>query len=199
MGIEIDLLNEYGGQSVVFAKKEFLFHEGSEALYYYQIVAGEIHMCNYGESGKVHIQGIFKDGQSFGEPPLFGDFHYPASALAATSTELIRLSKEAFHRLLSSHPEIHLGISKTFAQRLFFKARLGSEISMNPPDKRILGLFHHIKFDVLGLSAPHSYEVKMTRQEIADLTGLRVETVIRTIKALEKAGKLKIENRHVFY
>jgi CRP-like cAMP-binding protein len=39
--------------------------------------------------------------------------------------------------------------------------------------------------------------VELTRQEIADMTGLRVETVIRTMKAMEEKGMLKIENRKV--
>jgi CRP-like cAMP-binding protein len=42
------------------------------------------------------------------------------------------------------------------------------------------------------------YLINFTRQQIGDLTGLRVETVIRTIKNLEKKGALKIINRKVY-
>jgi len=40
--------------------------------------------------------------------------------------------------------------------------------------------------------------VEITRQQIADLTGLRVETVIRSIKSLERKGELSIVKRKVY-
>lgn len=35
---------------------------------------------------------------------------------------------------------------------------------------------------------------KLTRQQFASITGLRTETVIRTLKKLEKEGFVKIED-----
>jgi CRP-like cAMP-binding protein len=39
--------------------------------------------------------------------------------------------------------------------------------------------------------------VPFTRQQLADMTGLRVETVIRTIKMMEKNGKLFLDGHKV--
>ena len=39
----------------------------------------------------------------------------------------------------------------------------------------------------------------LTRQEIADFTGLRVETVIRTLKRMEQEAKIEIRNRKLYY
>jgi CRP-like cAMP-binding protein len=36
-----------------------------------------------------------------------------------------------------------------------------------------------------------------TRQQLADMTGLRVETVIRTVKKMEKEGKLCLEGHKI--
>jgi CRP/FNR family transcriptional regulator, cyclic AMP receptor protein len=43
----------------------------------------------------------------------------------------------------------------------------------------------------------HEYVVPFTRQQLADMSGLRVETVIRTIKKMEGDGKLKIVGRKI--
>jgi len=40
--------------------------------------------------------------------------------------------------------------------------------------------------------------VPFTRQQLADMTGLRVETVIRTVKQLQKEGKLEIKEHKIF-
>ena len=41
-------------------------------------------------------------------------------------------------------------------------------------------------------------KVNLTRQQIANMTGLRVETVIRTIRHLNEIGSLDIVNGKVF-
>ena len=41
------------------------------------------------------------------------------------------------------------------------------------------------------------FVVPVTRQEIADMTGLRVETVIRKVGLLEEQGKLYISDRKI--
>ncbi|WP_238349718.1 helix-turn-helix domain-containing protein [Chryseobacterium cucumeris] len=41
--------------------------------------------------------------------------------------------------------------------------------------------------------------VPLTRQQIANLTGLRVETVIRSIKKMEREHILKLIGRKILY
>lgn len=48
-------------------------------------------------------------------------------------------------------------------------------------------------------NSPYSYEVKFSRQQLAAITGLRLETVIRSLKKFEKDGLLKIIKGTVFY
>jgi len=45
----------------------------------------------------------------------------------------------------------------------------------------------------------YSYEVPLTRQQLACTTGLRVETVIRCIKKMETEKKVKIINGKIFF
>jgi len=41
-------------------------------------------------------------------------------------------------------------------------------------------------------------QLKLTRQQLANMTGMRVETVIRTMRSMHEKGKLKIEKGRVF-
>jgi CRP-like cAMP-binding protein len=43
-----------------------------------------------------------------------------------------------------------------------------------------------------------NFYIPYTRQQIADMTGLRVETVIRTVKQLQKEGKLEIMQHKIY-
>ncbi|MEX0997460.1 MAG: Crp/Fnr family transcriptional regulator [Flavobacteriaceae bacterium] len=193
-----DLLYTFGAEKLSFSKGEQIFSEGQPALCYFQILSGEVKMNNFNDDGKEFIQGIFFKGQSFGEPPLFADVKYPAHAEALSEAEVLRVSKENIMALLKAHPEEHLTITKALASRLYYKAIMATELSSQEPEHRILRILDYLKKHVHDLKEPFSFQVDITRQQIADLTGLRVETVIRATKSLEKKGELKIKSRKLF-
>nr|WP_294928376.1 Crp/Fnr family transcriptional regulator [uncultured Flavobacterium sp.] len=196
--ISTEVLEKYGAAKKFFNKSEIIFEEGNLPTHYYQIISGEIKMSNYNDDGKEFIQGIFYKGQSFGEPPLFLNQKYPANAIAVEDTEIFLLTKVNFMKLLEENQAISLKIIENLAQRLYYKSVMAAEMSTQEPEHRILKLIDHgiayfnFKKDANG------FLINFTRQQIGDLTGLRVETVIRTIKSLEKKGFLKIINRKVY-
>lgn len=196
--IDETLLLKFGAHSLFLKKGEILFEEGDTAKYFYQIISGEIKMNNFNDEGKEFIQSIFTKGNCFGEPPLFIDKPYPANAVAIVDSEILAIAKEAFFKLLYSNPEAHLSMTENLAQRLYFKSVMASEISSQEPEHRILKLIDYFKESISKLKPAEKYKVDLTRQQIADLTGLRVETVIRSIKSLEKKGLLIIEDRKVY-
>lgn len=193
-----ELLEKYGALKKSFGKNDIIFEEGNLPTHYYQIISGAVKMSNYNDDGREFIQGIFYKEQSFGEPPLFLNQKYPANAITVDDSEILLLAKSNFLKLLEENPAISLKIIESLAQRLYYKSVMAAEMSTQEPEHRVLKLIDHgiayfnFKKDANG------YLINFTRQQIGDLTGLRVETVIRTIKALEKKGLLKIINRKVY-
>ncbi|PIF32731.1 CRP-like cAMP-binding protein [Flavobacterium sp. 9] len=196
--IAIDLLEKYGALKKIFAKNETIFEEGNLPTHYYQIISGEVKMSNYNDDAREFIQGIFYKEQSFGEPPLFLNQKYPANAIAVEDSEVLLLPKNSFMKLLEENSAISLKIIENLAQRLYYKSVMAAEMSTQEPEHRVLKLIDHGIAYFNFKKDPNGYLISFTRQQIGDLTGLRVETVIRTIKALEKKGILKIINRKVY-
>lgn len=195
--IDISLLEEYGAKLEAFSKGDYLFHEGNRAKFYFQVKKGKIKMFNINAEGKTFVQGTFKANEGFGEPPLFDESPYPAYAVAEVDTVMFKLSKSRFLKLLKENPDVHMKFTKTLAVRLKYKSMLLKEISSFKPEHRILSLIDHIKKETPS-DGEEKLMVKLTRQQIADLTGLRVETVIRSVKMLEKEGELEIINRKIY-
>jgi len=185
------LLLKSGAKKLYLKKGETLFYAGDMPKYFYQIISGELKMNNFNDEGKEFIQGIFTAEMSFGEPPLFIGKPYPANAEAITDTEIYALHKDAFFDMLNRQPDVSIDISVTLSQRLYFKSIMASEISSHDAEHRIIKLIDYFK-EIVGVKTEDKYRVSLTRQQIADLTGLRVETVIRSIKNLEKKGALRI-------
>lgn len=196
--IAVELLEKYGAVKKSFDKNDIIFEEGNLPLNYYQIISGEVKMSNYNDDGREFIQGIFYNGQSFGEPPLFLNQKYPANAIAVEDATIFILIKENFMKLLEENPKISIKIIENLAQRLYYKSVMAAEISTHEPEHRVLKLIDHGIAYFNFQKDSNGFLINFTRQQIGDLTGLRVETVIRTIKALEKKGELKIINRKVY-
>ncbi len=190
-----NLLLNYGATIENVEANEVILSEKKRADFYFQIKTGEVKMFNLNENGKEFVQGIFYEGESFGEPPLFADFKYPASASAIKATELYKLAKSQLFELLTNNPEINLKFTKALAKRLYYKATILKEISVHPPEHRILALIDFLK---RKYGTEKLFQVELTRQQIADLTGLRVETVIRAIKQLELDGEIKLIKHKVY-
>ena len=195
--INEELLIDFNAKIVSFSKGETIFLENETARFYYQIINGAVKMNNYNDDGKEFIQNVFYKTQSFGEPPLFIDVKYPANAIAFSDCKLFKLDKNSLFDLLYKHPEIHLNITKSLANRLYYKAIIASEISSQEPEHRVLRFFDYLK-ETAKINGDFTYKIEYTRQQIADALGLRVETVIRAIKNLEKKKKVLIIKRKVF-
>lgn len=193
--IDLALLKRYGAVEKHLRQGEMLFQEGDEAVFFYQILKGSIKMSNYNDEGQESLQGIFEANQSFGEPALFGDFPFPANAEALQNTQLICLEKSRLIQLLQDHFEVHFQLLATLSRRLRYKAILSKEIKGNDATNRILSLLQYLKGEA---KVEGEYQVNITRQIIANLTGLRVETVIRSIKSLDKSGQLTLKDRKIF-
>ena len=193
--IDENLLKKYGATHKKLQKGEMLFSEGDEAFFYYQILSGKVKMNNYNDNGKETIQGIFGAGKSFGEPAILGDFVFPANGEGVEDAVLIRLEKSRFFQLLQENPEVSIGLLKVLSHRLRFKAIMAKEVKGHEAEHRIMTLLKYLK---KNSETDGEYCVDITRQTIANMTGLRVETVIRAIKNLKDKEMLQVKNRKLF-
>jgi CRP-like cAMP-binding protein len=198
MNISPDLLLQYGAVVKHYRRHDNIFREGQVAFYYYQIHTGLVKMINRGEEHDF-IQGIFTEGESFGEPPMIGAFPCPASAIAITDVQLYALPRRHFIELLRANFEVHFSFTVHMCNRVLYKAELLKSINLGLPEERIIAVIDLLKSKLSRDRYGHDghFVVPVTRQEIADMTGLRVETVIRKVGMLEEQGKVVVADRKI--
>jgi len=198
MIIDINILLAWGAVYKKLGRGEFIFSEGSQCSYYNQLVSGIVKWVNIDDDGKEYIQTMIEPGECFGELPLFDDGLYAASAIAEEEVVLIRLRKNTFLQLIKEHNEIHFAFTKLLAKRVRFKFLLLKSIAYHAPEVRISTLLSYLKKEHKNFCA-NCNQLKLTRQQIADMTGLRVETVIRSMRNMHDVGDIVIERGKVFY
>lgn len=138
MFIDTDILITWGGASKRLKKGDYIFHEGERARFYYQIISGRVKMFNINYDGREFTQAEFTDGESFGEPPLFIDVPYPATAQACEDTVLIKIEQDKFDRMLTEYPALQRKLIALLAMRIYRKSSTLREIVNNAPEARIL-------------------------------------------------------------
>lgn len=198
MNISPDLLRQYGAVVKNYRRHDVIFRENQVAFYFFQMTTGLVKMVNHGEEHDF-IQGIFTAGESFGEPPMIAEFPYPASSVAITDIQLLALPRKHFIELLRDRFDIHLQFTIHMCQRVQQKAEILKAINLGQPEERILAVIDLLKAKLSReqYGQANHFVVPVTRQEIADMTGLRVETVIRKVSLLEEQGQLHIADRKI--
>ena len=195
--IDIDLLLASGAAFKKVAKSDIIFSEDSCCCFYYQLVSGQVSWLNINDDGKPFIHTIIQPGESFGEMPLFDDGPYSATAMAIEDSIVIRLHKPVFLQLLKENHSLSMKFTHLLATRLRHNFNLLKSFANGEPEKRIRVILDHLKKEKRNLCMDCS-QLKLTRQQIADMTGLRVETVIRSMRHMHERGELQINKGKVF-
>lgn len=198
MVIKERILYKAGASLEIFGMDDIIFKEGSAPKFYFQIIEGSVKLNNYSEGGKESIQLILEKGNSIGESLLFVEKLYPVNAVATSVCSVLKLEKGLFFNLLNEHPQICLDMNRNISNSLYFKFIMNQNNSSQDPVVKLITLMDYLK-SLQPQQEPFTFQVPLTRQQMANLTGLRVETTIRTIKIMEKERIVKIQNRKILY
>ncbi|MBX8813737.1 cyclic nucleotide-binding domain-containing protein [Ochrobactrum sp. MR34] len=95
----------FGAERMVLRTGRELFHEGQSADCAYIVVSGSITLFHEGKQGRVNLRSI-SSGSVLGEMALIAQTSRLTGAVADTETEVIRLSRSIFHRILEEYPEL---------------------------------------------------------------------------------------------
>lgn len=191
------ILRSAGATTEHYDVHESIFLENQIPEFYYQIVEGKVKLTNYSADRKEALHNILGSGQSLGESALFLQT-YSVNAITLSPCTVLKLPKPAFMELLVTDPEFSREINRRISSYLHFKHIMGQIIYNYNPTKKLQTLLDYLK-SINREKERFTLQIPFTRQEIANLTGLCVETTIRTVKKMERNKLLKIKNRHIIY
>ncbi|MEO7504266.1 MAG: cyclic nucleotide-binding domain-containing protein [Sphingomicrobium sp.] len=194
--LDNDELLEYRrtGSTVSLESGKPLFFEGDPADAVFTITTGALRLSKLLADGRRQIAGFLFPGDFLGL--TVEDVHL-FTAEAVVPSELCRFSRPRFERFLDEHP--HMG------RRLFAVA--AHELAAARLQVVLLGrktATEKVVSFLLWLASrcrKHGYladdvELPMTRTDIADYLGLRIETVSRELSGLRARHMIKLTGMH---
>lgn len=94
----------------------FLQNDPAEALFL--VLDGWVKVFRLTAEGAEAVIHVFRDGETFAEPAVFGLGAYPASAEAATDARLLAIPGKAVVEQLQADPAVALRVIGLFSQRM---------------------------------------------------------------------------------
>ena len=167
-----------------FHAGEFAFFEDDKPEWFFIVVSGRIKALKHSSSGKEFIIAFLGPGEMLGELAVFENKPYPASAQAVTETTLLVMKREDFIRFLTRHPEIALRIITALGERLRTAQGRLRDLAGERAEQRLTRI-------LIMLSSRLGNNLPFTRQEIADMSGLTIETAIRIMSRLREGGIIR--------
>jgi CRP/FNR family transcriptional regulator len=182
----------------VFRKNETILHEEDTNEYMYTILSGSVKVIQITDEGRETILAMHKTGDFFGEMSLIDGKTMPATVLALEDTHTAIISKREFRDLMSTEKVLDnlLVILCTRLRESWNKIQM---LNFNNAAHRIKMLFTMLSYeygekDTDGVTL----NIKLTHQNIANMTGITRETVTRVIDRWQKDKEITIlKNRQI--
>jgi len=92
--------------SVKFDKNSIIFYEGDSSKYLYCLVSGITKLYKVTSSDKEIIMKYFHSQELIAEVANFENIPYPATCMAYTNVELIKIDFEKFKKIVYNNPEL---------------------------------------------------------------------------------------------
>jgi CRP/FNR family transcriptional regulator len=176
-----------------FEKNETILYEEDTNEFMYIILLGKVKVIRTTEDGKEIILSIHQSGSFFGEMSLIDGKTSPASVVATEDSLISIISKTDFFSIIFSQDKITKNLLEILCERLRKSWDTIQLLNFNNAAQRAKMLFLMLSDDY-GEKTPEGIilNIKLTHQDISDMTGLTRETVTRVIDKFQKNKEITI-------
>ncbi len=190
---EIGLLNGIGRRRTLAAGEQVMW-EGDEAVLVANVIEGVLKLSSHSADGKEQILGLVYPSDFLGRP--FGETS-PYGIEALTEAQICVFERTDFDRFAREHPRLeHKLLERTLAELDRTRRWMVLLGRMNAEQKVASFLLEMAeRLGVRAIDGPVRFALPLSRQQIADVLGLTIETVSRQLTRLRNEGAIELPSR----
>lgn len=175
-----------------YKAKQIIFLEGDDADYAYAVLDGHVALSKTSPSGKEFVVELLPQGELFAVIALLEKRPYPLTARAQSASEVLEIPKTTVTEIAKEHPELHQGLLAIVSGRLRSSHNVARSLAHERVEVRIAAALIALVPQFASGNSVSDANLRITRQELADLTGTTIETATRVTKAMERDGLIAI-------
>ena len=191
---EIGLLNGIGRRRKLSAGEQLMW-EGDEAVLVANVIEGVLKLSSHSADGKEQILGLVYPSDFLGRP--FGKTS-PYGVEALTDAHICVFERTDFDRFAREHPRLEHKLLERTLSELDRTRRWMLLLGRMNAEQKVASFLLEMA-ERLGTNQASGPEttvaLPLSRQQIADVLGLTIETVSRQLTRLRNAGAIDLPSR----
>lgn len=170
-------------------KKKTIFSEGDPPEWFYIVKSGKVKITKLSHEGKEIILEVISPYDIFGGVAVIRGISYPANAVAMEDAEVLKISRKNLMRLVDRFPNLMYCMALQLGDRMKSSYDSLKNIALERVEARIAALLLKLAGKV-GVETEGGLliDMRLTKQDVADMVGTTVETSIRTFSKFRKQG-----------
>lgn len=163
-------------------KGEPIWVSGAESSFLGLVLGGFVRMVKSNSNGSEMTVELMGPNQTFGLLGVIAGCGCPLMAYGLTNTSYLQIPKAAFLEVYESSSEMKSALLRKTAIRMHGKIDFMSQLSSGTAEQRLAAVLLSLA-ESYGTSKEQglSLDVPLTRQSLAEMTGLTTETTIRVL------------------
>ena len=179
-----------------FTDEEQIYAECQPPQGVYTVCKGRAKVFSTDAKGQQLINWIRHPGDTFGHIALFAEDQYFCNSEAMGDTILSFVDKKNLETFLDKHPQTYKIFLRKIAKELHSLQLKLNDTAYKPARSKVArALINAISYKSKNTTNPAIHGLKRT--EIAEITGLALETVVRTLAEMEKRSIIKRETKSI--
>lgn len=150
------------------------------------VTGGRLRMVTVDPQGVQKTLHYMDPGDLVGCAAVFGRFPYPATAAAVEATNLLCWSADRFEALTQAYPILATNVLAIMGRRTGEILRRLHEATGENADRRIARVLLRLIGEQFGDAPGSTFEIRVSRQELAELSDTTLFTVSRMIAAWDR-------------
>jgi len=192
---EIQNMNDIKGCNI-YNRGQIIFHEGNRTSGIYCINKGKIKLFQLGAEGKEQIIRFAKAGDVIGYRALLSEEPLSASAEAIEEAAVCFIPKVQIMSLITENPNFNFKLLKTLSHELGEAAKVITDLAQKPVRERLAETLLMLR-DTFDMNEDQTIQVKLSREELANIVGTATESVIRLLSEFKKDEMIALEGRNI--
>ncbi len=167
---------------VVLESDTTLFWQDDPAEMFYVVLEGRVRLTQLTAEGQQVILNHPGPGEAFGVVAVLREIPFPVTAQTVEPTRLMRWTAEGMKQLMLRHPQMALNAIRILSGYVMqFQDRI-RELSTEKVERRVArALLRLAEQTGRAVAGGLAIELRLTRQDIAEMTGTTLFTVSRTL------------------
>ncbi len=181
---------------VSFRKGQVIMHEGARPQGVYCIHKGKAKLYKMGPEGKEQIIRFATNGDLIGYRSILSDEPISASITALVDTYACYIPKSSFFEVIEGNPKFSLNVLKLSCHELGEAGKMIASLAQKTVRERLAEILLILRA-TFGEDEEGFLDIKLTREEIANMVGTATESAIRLLSELKEEGRISTQGRRI--